>query len=333
MAVVTRDVKSISKAAAAKLKGDVTLTGGSNITLTQSGQDISIAATGGAVATDAIWDAKGDLAVGTGADTASKLVVGTNDQVLIAASGQATGLKWGAVGNADTVDTYHANATPTANNIPVLDANANLPYRDGWTPATGSWTYASASTITVPTGAASLYRKGDRIKWTQTTVKYGVIVAVADTLLTIAVNTDYTVANAAITLNYYSHELNPIGYPHWFTYAPTYSAAGSMTFTSVTTSYARFAINGNTLQYTLYATGTTGGSADNAIIASLPLTVKANGSYQYSANSFTKDAGDRLGFVLADVTNYDKIRVLKLDSANWGLGASRSIGVLGFYEF
>jgi len=48
MAVVTRDVKSISKAAAAKLKGDVTLTGGSNITLTQSGQDISIASTGGA---------------------------------------------------------------------------------------------------------------------------------------------------------------------------------------------------------------------------------------------------------------------------------------------
>jgi len=245
MAVVTRDVKSISKAAAAKLKGDVTLTGGSNITLTQSGQDISIAATGGAVATDAIWDAKGDLAVGTGADTASKLVVGTNDQVLIAASGQATGLKWGAVGNADTVDTYHANATPTANNIPVLDANANLPYRDGWTPATGSWTYASASTITVPTGAASLYRKGDRIKWTQTTVKYGVIVAVADTLLTIAVNTDYTVANAAITANYYSHEANPIGYPHWFSFTPTYTGFS----VNPTGGNDRFEISNGTLKY------------------------------------------------------------------------------------
>jgi len=29
--------------------------------------------------------------------------------------------------NADTVDGYHANATPTANQIPVLDANARLP--------------------------------------------------------------------------------------------------------------------------------------------------------------------------------------------------------------
>lgn len=52
------------------------------------------AAGGGAVATDAIFDAKGDLPVGTGADTASKLTVGTNGQVLQAASGQATGLQW-----------------------------------------------------------------------------------------------------------------------------------------------------------------------------------------------------------------------------------------------
>lgn len=32
-----------------------------------------------------------------------------------------------ATGNADTVDGYHANATPTANNIPVLDSNGKLP--------------------------------------------------------------------------------------------------------------------------------------------------------------------------------------------------------------
>ena len=92
---------------------------------------------------------------------------------------------------------------------------------DGWTPADATWTYASASTITVPSGAASIYQKGDRIKWTQTTVKYGVIVAVADTLLTIAVNTDYTVANAAISANYYSHQANPLGYPGSFACSPT----------------------------------------------------------------------------------------------------------------
>lgn len=40
-------------------------------------------------------DAKGDLIAGTGADTFDRLAVGTNDQVLIADSSTATGLKWG----------------------------------------------------------------------------------------------------------------------------------------------------------------------------------------------------------------------------------------------
>jgi hypothetical protein len=39
-------------------------------------------------------DAKGDIIAGTGADTFARLAVGTNGQVLTAASGQATGLQW-----------------------------------------------------------------------------------------------------------------------------------------------------------------------------------------------------------------------------------------------
>lgn len=48
----------------------------------------------GAVATDVIWAAKGDLAVGTGANTASKLTVGANGTIPVAASGESTGIKW-----------------------------------------------------------------------------------------------------------------------------------------------------------------------------------------------------------------------------------------------
>jgi hypothetical protein len=65
---------------------------------------------------------------------------------------------------------------------------------DGWIPATGSWSYASASTINVPTGAASIYQKGDKLKLTQPTlgVKYFYIITVADTLLTVTGGTwDY----------------------------------------------------------------------------------------------------------------------------------------------
>ena len=54
------------------------------------------AAPSGSVATDAIFDAKGDLPVGTGADAASKLAVGANGYVLTADSAEATGVKWAA---------------------------------------------------------------------------------------------------------------------------------------------------------------------------------------------------------------------------------------------
>lgn len=48
----------------------------------------------GNVATDTIWDAKGDLIAGTGANTAQKLTVGSNGQMIIADSGETTGLKY-----------------------------------------------------------------------------------------------------------------------------------------------------------------------------------------------------------------------------------------------
>jgi hypothetical protein len=94
----------------------------------------SLTATGGsgAVATDTIWDAKGDLAGGTGADTAAKLTVGANDTILMADSGETTGLKWvasatpstqalGDAAAAGTADTFtrgdHKHAIPTAASV------------------------------------------------------------------------------------------------------------------------------------------------------------------------------------------------------------------------
>lgn len=127
---------------------------------------------------------------------------------------------------------------------------------DGWISANENWVYASASTITVPSGAASRYAKGDRIKWTQTTVKYGVIVAVADTLLTIAVNTDYTVADAAISNNCYSHEVSPVGYPGWFAYTPTFTG-----WSSDPTGMSNFYIIGTQCTVVIQCIGGTSNSA------------------------------------------------------------------------
>ena len=49
----------------------------------------------GAAINKTIVDAKGDIIAATAADTVARLAVGTNDQVLIADSSTATGLKWG----------------------------------------------------------------------------------------------------------------------------------------------------------------------------------------------------------------------------------------------
>lgn len=51
---------------------------------------------GGAVATDTIFDAKGDLPVGTGADTAAKLTVGSNGTVPTADSAASMGISYKA---------------------------------------------------------------------------------------------------------------------------------------------------------------------------------------------------------------------------------------------
>ncbi len=48
-------------------------------------------------------DAKGDLVVGTGADTFSKLTVGANGTTLVADSATSTGLKWAAPGGASAL--------------------------------------------------------------------------------------------------------------------------------------------------------------------------------------------------------------------------------------
>jgi hypothetical protein len=62
-------------------------------------------ATGGGsgnVATDTIWAVKGDLAVGTGSGAASRMGPGTNGQPLQADSTQITGLRYGAVTQANS---------------------------------------------------------------------------------------------------------------------------------------------------------------------------------------------------------------------------------------
>lgn len=63
--------------------------------LSMSGTTLSASGGSGSVATDTIWDAKGDIAVATGADAAARLAVGTNFRDrLVPDSSQTSGLLW-----------------------------------------------------------------------------------------------------------------------------------------------------------------------------------------------------------------------------------------------
>lgn len=130
--------------------------------------------------------------------------------------------------------------------------NVNLPteaYNGGWIEIPdGTWTYASATTITVPSGAASIYQVGDEIRLKQGGgYKYFSVVAVADTLLTVTGGSDYTVANAAITDAAFSKG-GGVGHPGWFEYSPIITYGGGSGTPSATITFAKILIVRNLLK-------------------------------------------------------------------------------------
>ena len=145
--------------------------------------------------------------------------------------------------------------------VDVLQASVN-----GWTPATGTWTYASATTITVPSGAAAIYSVGDKIKLTaNSVVLYAYIVTVADTVLTTVGD---ALTNHVFTDNYYSKEASPVGFPQYFTYTPTGVAASNVSLDG------RFTVNGRLCRGRITAAFT--GAITFTTMPTLPIPASAS---------------------------------------------------------
>lgn len=96
------------------------LTLGTNLSIT--GTTLDAAGGSGAVATDAIWDAAGDLAVGSGANTAVRLAIGTANQVLRVNAG-ATALEWATLAGTGDVTKV---GTPANNQVGVWTGDGTL---------------------------------------------------------------------------------------------------------------------------------------------------------------------------------------------------------------
>jgi len=127
----------------------------------------------GDVATDAIWNLKGDLAVGTGSDTASRLSAAPDGKVLMTASAEATGLTWSTPasgGNTTSTNAYASRPAAATNGNLFLPNNGYYLERDtgaAWapwgplypltTPVDGDFAWINQGGATVTTTNGGIY--------------------------------------------------------------------------------------------------------------------------------------------------------------------------------
>ena len=183
------------------------------------------------------------------------------------------------------------------------------PDKTGWIPVSGIWTYASATTITVPSGAANIYSVGMGIRLTANgVVKQAYIIKVENTLLTIAGDalTNYTFS----AISYAPNPATAIGFPVWFNYTPTYSQATLVTAGG--TFSMRYSVVGKTVFIRLRAWNCTLSSGGTHIGISLPITPRADPDV-LSVNIFKGTPS-----------------ICSLDSANTVLQVFSSIGLGSF---
>jgi len=219
--------------------------------------------------------------------------------------------KWD--GTTTSVDAIAVRGYSSGSTVPVVEGSLayitdtdNLVVHDGtswvpqvpfhgWIGAGETWTYASASTFTVSGDVTAKYYLGVKLRWKQGGgYKYGVVrsssYSTPNTTVTIVVNTDYTIANSAITDNYSSVTESPAGFPDFFAWAPTQTG-----FSVAPTAAAKISVHGTIIYISLLTS--VAGTSDQAgyYITNLPVTpavsMQQNCTEQYNNGGSLPDPG------------------------------------------
>ena len=122
----------------------------------------------------------------------------------------------------------------------------------------------------------------------------------------------------------------PIFETRLLTYQPSYSGAGSLTYTSVTTEKKTYRIIGANCSVQVSAYGTTGGTTNPSIICTLPIASESTLDTHTSAASVIDGTPyDTVGYIFKYAAG--GVFVRNATSANWGLGAGRYVRFNYFY--
>ena len=151
--------------------------------------------------------------------------------------------------------------------------------KTGWQNVTDTWTYASSTTVTVPTDATATYEVGYAVRLKQGGgYKYYYITGVTATVLTLNGGSDYTVANSAITDIYISPDSSPVDFPGYFNFSTTRAVSGGTVPTYTAADFNIFWMVGGMVHGHLSWNNTAGGTAGagtNALTFTLPVTANA----------------------------------------------------------
>lgn len=152
----------------------------------------------------------------------------------------------------------------------------------GWFPASASWTYASATTMTVSSADASAMTSGTKIWLSQSGSKYFYVTGISGTTITINGGSDYTLANAAITAPYFSNSATAVGFPSTFNFTPAWTNLTVGTGGPAANT-GSFAMNGKIVTgHVLTVLGTSGPSVGSAPYIAAPVATASSYNASYT---------------------------------------------------
>ncbi len=163
---------------------------------------------------------------------------------------------------------------------------------DGWTPDSDPWVYVSATSFKIEgKDRRSRFGIGTRVKYSDGATDYGTAISAAlsgsDTLVTLAANSDYAIANATLSGCSYSYG-NPPDYPGIFNYTP---AQTGLTTPAISSAVGQFAIAGPLITAWYYLYITSWASQSGAIRIKLPVAASTTNPINRGVGSYYRAAG------------------------------------------